>query len=182
MARVHVADKRGVQNLEQEPDAIESATNTDSAPAYRSIRTDRYEYTIYANGQTELYDMKRDPAQLHSLAARSALSLRAQVALQRAGPTLELRRALLPGRARAGPAAPLQGGAAKPEKEEAGSGDGTAREPALAEPGQAVAAEAARVTIRRPGALAKLDKAPASKVGDSRFESWVPRSACSCCP
>jgi hypothetical protein len=25
------------------------------------------------------------------------------------------------------------------------------------------------------GALAKLAKAPASKVGDSRFESWVPR-------
>jgi arylsulfatase A-like enzyme len=67
-ARVGVADKRGVNNLEQEPDAIKSATNTDQAPAYRSIRTDRYEYTIYANGQTELYDMKRDPAQLNSLA------------------------------------------------------------------------------------------------------------------
>src|SRR5262249_46519914 len=26
-----------------------------------------------------------------------------------------------------------------------------------------------------PGALAKLDKAPVSKTGDSRFESWVPR-------
>ena len=68
-ARVGVAGKRGVGNLEQEPDAIKSATNTDTAPAYRSIRTDRYEYTIYANGQTELYDMQRDPAQLHSLAA-----------------------------------------------------------------------------------------------------------------
>jgi N-acetylglucosamine-6-sulfatase len=68
-ARVHVAGRKGVDNLEQEPDAIKSATNTDSAPAYRSIRTDRYEYTIYANGQTELYDMIRDPAQLHSLAA-----------------------------------------------------------------------------------------------------------------
>jgi arylsulfatase A-like enzyme len=68
-ARVHVAGRRGVKNLEQEPDAIKSATNTDSAPAYRSIRTARYEYTIYANGQTELYDMLRDPAQLHSLAA-----------------------------------------------------------------------------------------------------------------
>ena len=68
-ARVGVAGKRGVDNLEQEPDAIKSATNTDKAPAYRSIRTDRYEYTVYANGQTELYDMKRDPAQLHSLAA-----------------------------------------------------------------------------------------------------------------
>jgi arylsulfatase A-like enzyme len=68
-ARVGVAGKRGVKNLEQEPDAIKSATNTNSAPAYRSIRTDRYEYTLYANGQTELYDMIRDPAQLHSLAA-----------------------------------------------------------------------------------------------------------------
>ena len=68
-ARVGVAGKRGVNNLEQEPDAIKSATNTNKAPAYRSIRTDRYEYTLYANGQTELYDMKRDPAQLRSLAA-----------------------------------------------------------------------------------------------------------------
>jgi N-acetylglucosamine-6-sulfatase len=67
-ARVGVAGKRGVNDLEQEPDAIKSATNTDVAPAYRSIRTDRYEYTIYANGQIELYDMKRDPAQLRSLA------------------------------------------------------------------------------------------------------------------
>jgi arylsulfatase A-like enzyme len=66
-ARVHVAGRRGVRNLEQEPDAIKSAHNTNKAPAYRSIRTDRYEYTVYANGQTELYDMKRDPAQLHSL-------------------------------------------------------------------------------------------------------------------
>jgi N-acetylglucosamine-6-sulfatase len=68
-ARVGVAGKRGVDNLEQEPDAIKSATNTNTAPAYRSIRTDRYEFTVYANGQTELYDMRRDPGQLHSLAA-----------------------------------------------------------------------------------------------------------------
>ena len=66
--RVHVAGRRGVDNLEQEPDAIKSAANNiDTAPAYRSIRTDRYEYTIYANGQSELYDMKRDPAQLRSV-------------------------------------------------------------------------------------------------------------------
>src|SRR3954453_20300743 len=67
-AQVHVEGRRGVKNLEQETDAIKSATNTDSAPAYRSIRTDCYEYTVYSNGQTELYDMKRDPAQLNSLA------------------------------------------------------------------------------------------------------------------
>src|SRR4051812_40441066 len=66
-ARVHVEGRQGVKNLEQEPDAIKSATNTNSAPAYRSIRTDRYEYTIYANGQSELYDMKRDPFQLRSV-------------------------------------------------------------------------------------------------------------------
>jgi N-acetylglucosamine-6-sulfatase len=66
-ARVGVLGKRGVRNLEQEPNAIKSAT-TEGAPAYRSIRTDRYEYTVYANGQTELYDMWRDPAQLRSLA------------------------------------------------------------------------------------------------------------------
>jgi N-acetylglucosamine-6-sulfatase len=65
-ARVGVLGKKGVRNLEQEPNAIKSAT-TEGAPAYRSIRTDRYEYTVYANGQTELYDMWRDPAQLQSL-------------------------------------------------------------------------------------------------------------------
>jgi arylsulfatase A-like enzyme len=66
-ARVRVAGKKGVKNLEQEPDAIKSAANLNTAPAYRSIRTDRYEYTVYANGQTELYDMLRDPWQLHSV-------------------------------------------------------------------------------------------------------------------
>jgi N-acetylglucosamine-6-sulfatase len=66
-ARVGVAGKRGVNDLDQEPDAIKSAANTDVAPAYRSIRTARYEYTIYSNGQSELYDMLRDPAQLNSV-------------------------------------------------------------------------------------------------------------------
>ena len=37
------------------------------------------------------------------------------------------------------------------------------------------AAALAPATISGDGALAKLAKAPASKVGDSRFESWVPR-------
>ena len=66
--RVRVAGRRGVDNLDQEPDAIKSAANNiATAPAYRSIRTDRYEYTIYSNGQSELYDMRRDPAQLSSV-------------------------------------------------------------------------------------------------------------------
>ena len=41
---------------------------------------------------------------------------------------------------------------------------------------EALAADARGLRFVRPGALAKLAKAPASKVGDSRFESWVPRS------
>jgi N-acetylglucosamine-6-sulfatase len=68
VARVGVLGRKGVKDLEQEPNAIKSAATTNRAPAYRSIRTDRYEYTIYANRQTELYDMKLDPAQLNSLA------------------------------------------------------------------------------------------------------------------
>jgi arylsulfatase A-like enzyme len=68
LSRIGVAGKRGVKNLEQEADAIKSAINTDIAPAYRAIRTDRYLYVVYANGQTELYDMRRDPAQLRSVA------------------------------------------------------------------------------------------------------------------
>jgi N-acetylglucosamine-6-sulfatase len=66
--RVGVLGKKGVDNLDQEPNAIKSGINTDTAPAFRSIRTDRYEYTVYANGETELYDMARDPEQLTSLA------------------------------------------------------------------------------------------------------------------
>jgi N-acetylglucosamine-6-sulfatase len=68
VARVGVLGRRGVKNLDQEPNAIKSAATINQAPAFRSIRTDRYEYTIYANGQTELYDMRRDPTQLNSLA------------------------------------------------------------------------------------------------------------------
>ena len=67
-ARVGIAGRRGIKGLDEEPDAEKSAQNANHAPAYRSVRTDRYEYTVYANGQTELYDMIRDPAQLHSLA------------------------------------------------------------------------------------------------------------------
>jgi N-acetylglucosamine-6-sulfatase len=67
-AKVGVAGKSGVKNLDQEPNAIKSRSAVKNAPAYRAIRTDRYLFVVYANGQTELYDMKRDPAQLQSLA------------------------------------------------------------------------------------------------------------------
>jgi hypothetical protein len=36
------------------------------APAYRAIRTSRYLFVHYAGGDTELYDMRRDPQQLRS--------------------------------------------------------------------------------------------------------------------
>ena len=65
---MHVAGKAGVKNLDQEADPIASMAQAKVAPAYRAIRTSRYLYVLYANGQTELYDMYRDPAQLHNLA------------------------------------------------------------------------------------------------------------------
>jgi hypothetical protein len=43
-----------------------------SAPAYRAIRTNRYLFVQYASGAQELYDMLRDPAQVHSLTATPA--------------------------------------------------------------------------------------------------------------
>jgi hypothetical protein len=67
LARAHLAGKRGVKNLEQETPAAKSVANGNFAPAYRAIRSDRYLYVLYANGQSELYDMLRDPAQMRSL-------------------------------------------------------------------------------------------------------------------
>ncbi|MDP9227561.1 MAG: sulfatase [Actinomycetota bacterium] len=66
VARARLAGKKGVRDLDQELMANKSAANGSSAPAYKAIRTDRYLYVLYANGQRELYDMRRDPAQLRS--------------------------------------------------------------------------------------------------------------------
>ena len=43
--------------------ASKSVANGNFAPAYKAIRTDRWLLIVYANGQSELYDMKKDPAQ-----------------------------------------------------------------------------------------------------------------------
>jgi arylsulfatase A-like enzyme len=70
--RARLAGRKGVKNLDQEKDPIKSlksAANGNFAPAYKAIRTDRYLYVLYANGQTELYDMLYDPGQVRSLAA-----------------------------------------------------------------------------------------------------------------
>ena len=55
--------KRGVRDLEQEP--TESSYDL-RAPAYRSLRTNRYLLNLYSTGEVELYDMRKDPEQLHS--------------------------------------------------------------------------------------------------------------------
>jgi N-acetylglucosamine-6-sulfatase len=68
----------GVGDLEQEPasptaDRYQKAGTraqiTWRAPGYLTVRTGRYAFTSYSNGELELYDMKRDPAQLQNVAA-----------------------------------------------------------------------------------------------------------------
>jgi len=70
-ARASVTGYRGVRNLDQEQGiaaSVKAATlNGNFAPAYRGLRTRRYLYVLYANGQAELYDRKLDPAQLKSM-------------------------------------------------------------------------------------------------------------------
>jgi N-acetylglucosamine-6-sulfatase len=71
-AKARLAGRKGVKNLDQEKNPIKSlksAASGNFAPAYKAIRTDRYLYVLYANGQTELYDMLYDPFQLRSLAS-----------------------------------------------------------------------------------------------------------------
>lgn len=67
----------GVDDLEQEPVAPRTgryraagtrARITMKAPGYLTVRTNRYLFTSYSNGQSELYDMKRDPAQMRNVA------------------------------------------------------------------------------------------------------------------
>jgi arylsulfatase A-like enzyme len=63
-----LAGAAGVSNLDQEPgvpaSVRTSAAHGNNAPAYRGLRTSRYSYVIYSNGQGELYDLKLDPGQL----------------------------------------------------------------------------------------------------------------------
>lgn len=66
-ARTHLARKSGVSNLDQEHYASKTLAKGTKAPAFRGILTRRYSFFIYANGEKELYDLARDPAQLYSL-------------------------------------------------------------------------------------------------------------------
>ncbi len=56
--------KSGVSNLDQEPT---DATYSLRAPAFTSLRSERYMLTLYSTGELELYDMRFDPFQLNSL-------------------------------------------------------------------------------------------------------------------
>jgi arylsulfatase A-like enzyme len=69
LAEFRLLGRRGVKDLDQEKMATKSAANGNFAPAYRAIRTDRYLFVLYANKQTELYDMRRDRAQLNNVSA-----------------------------------------------------------------------------------------------------------------
>ncbi|MSO41663.1 MAG: hypothetical protein EXQ70_07205 [Solirubrobacterales bacterium] len=55
---------RGAPDLDQEVMGKTAVVQTRHAPAFRAIRTGRYVYVLYANGETELYDTQNDPAQL----------------------------------------------------------------------------------------------------------------------
>ena len=168
-AKVGVAGKKGVTDLEQETDAIKSQAAITHAPAYRAIRTTRYLYVLYSNGQTELYDMLRDPAQLNSLArnkryrfVRKWLFDHLAAFSTCAGPSC---------RVEVGPEpVPLPKSVLRPPRpKKKGKG-----KPA-GQSGQEVGVGPPGLRFCGHGALAKLAKAPVSKTGDSRFESWVPR-------
>jgi N-acetylglucosamine-6-sulfatase len=66
-SKTGLARLSGVKNLDMEKGRARPLATGDRAPPYRAIRTDRYLYVLYGTGDSELYDMDRDPAQLHSL-------------------------------------------------------------------------------------------------------------------
>jgi arylsulfatase A-like enzyme len=71
-------DDRGTL-VREEGDTIAGVTPIDSPP-YLALRTERYLYVEYANGERELYDMQTDPHQLQNLAATADPELVAELA------------------------------------------------------------------------------------------------------
>jgi len=63
----------------EEGDTVTDVAPID-APPYLALRTDRYLYVEYANGERELYDMQTDPYQLQNLAATADPALLATLA------------------------------------------------------------------------------------------------------
>jgi arylsulfatase A-like enzyme len=65
----------------EEGDAITGVAPIDPPP-YLALRTERYLYIEYANGERELYDIQIDPYQLQNLAATADPALLADLAAQ----------------------------------------------------------------------------------------------------
>jgi arylsulfatase A-like enzyme len=72
LAGLDLLGRVGPSDFEQEPGAQRrrAAAIGDRGPAYRSIRTNRWLLTVYNSGEVELYDMRKDPAQLTNLRGR----------------------------------------------------------------------------------------------------------------
>jgi len=56
--------------VERRPDFPAVLERRPGIPAYTAIRTQRYLYVRYATGERELYDVRRDPDEIHNLAGQ----------------------------------------------------------------------------------------------------------------
>jgi N-acetylglucosamine-6-sulfatase len=83
-ARLGLTNLKGVPNLDMEPGFVHFGVNGNiDVPAFKGIRTSRYQYVIYATGDQELYDMSRDPAQLNNVVFNKRYKKAARVMYQR---------------------------------------------------------------------------------------------------
>lgn len=53
----------------------DARSESPAPPTFTGVRTDRYTYVEYVTGEVELYDNRRDPAQVHNLAAGAPAAL-----------------------------------------------------------------------------------------------------------
>ena len=90
-----VAGRRGVKDLDQEKMASKSVANGNFAPAYRAIRTDRYLYALYGNGQTRDLRHEARPGQQNSL-TRTDASGRSGSGSHSPGRVRHVRRSFMP--------------------------------------------------------------------------------------
>lgn len=56
-----------------------SAAEHDPAPEFHGVRTEKYAYLEYSTGERELYDLNRDPYELHNIAASAPADLLARL-------------------------------------------------------------------------------------------------------